>query len=499
MAKITEYPEAQSFDAGDVILKDGIGGTKKMTVETLKTLIAPEVDTTLTQEGKAADAKKAGDEIRGIKSAINPIAAIKHPIEHTGASGYIGNNVSIGSTVSLSPHADASYEYWIIPCVEGDTFDLHASGAGTTSGAARVWSFIDADNLLLSLSTYGEIDAVITAPANAAKLIVNNKLSGGYVNWLEGQDGFLKLKADVDILQSALLRLTCGPARRLHVDDSAGGIPLRSATVTITNSMSSFPLRICKNNLYHGMVITDHSALNKDTGNISSASGEAVTDYIDVRGINNIVELYDESATGGWYHIVCKYDADKQFISGERTTQSGGYKYFTTAVADAAYVRISTVRNLMVSGCVMICASDNITNYTVQMGHTIAQGYVNLLAGKAYDTSGDEPVSYDITPLALVSYDEPWDIMAHFGISEATYIADATKAYKSSKRSLQSIIAGIETSTTASHAYDIGNMLIMGDDLYRVIAAIANGGTITVGTNVTKTTVAEQLVALANA
>lgn len=70
MPKITEYPEAQSFDAGDVILKDGAGGTKKMTVETLKTLIAPEVDTTLTQEGQAAEAKAVGENIVKLNGVI---------------------------------------------------------------------------------------------------------------------------------------------------------------------------------------------------------------------------------------------------------------------------------------------------------------------------------------------------------------------------------------------------------------------------------------------
>lgn len=70
MAKITEYPEALSFDEGDVILKDGVNGTKKMTVEKLMENLASPVDATLTQEGKPADAKAAGDAIAGLKSAM---------------------------------------------------------------------------------------------------------------------------------------------------------------------------------------------------------------------------------------------------------------------------------------------------------------------------------------------------------------------------------------------------------------------------------------------
>ena len=70
MAKITEYPEASSFDQGDVILKDGVNGTKKMTVDNLMHNLVPPVDATLTQQGKPADAKKVGDEFTGLKSAL---------------------------------------------------------------------------------------------------------------------------------------------------------------------------------------------------------------------------------------------------------------------------------------------------------------------------------------------------------------------------------------------------------------------------------------------
>lgn len=61
----------------------------------------------------------------------------------------------------------------------------------------------------------------------------------------------------------------------------------------------------------------------------------------------------------------------------------------------------------------------------------------------------------------------------------------------------QSIIAGVESSTTASKNYSIGNLLIQGDNLYKVTSAIANGAEIIVGTNVAATTVAEQLLLLA--
>ena len=51
-------------------------------------------------------------------------------------------------------------------------------------------------------------------------------------------------------------------------------------------------------------------------------------------------------------------------------------------------------------------------------------------------------------------------------------------------------------SGTASRNYTVGSLLIMGNVLYKVTANIANGGTITPGTNVTATTLSEVISAL---
>ena len=48
----------------------------------------------------------------------------------------------------------------------------------------------------------------------------------------------------------------------------------------------------------------------------------------------------------------------------------------------------------------------------------------------------------------------------------------------------QTNLAQIETSSTSAHAYTKGQLLIYNNQLYRVIAAIAVGNTLTVGTNI---------------
>ena len=93
-------------------------------------------------------------------------------------------------------------------------------------------------------------------------------------------------------------------------------------------------------------------------------------------------------------------------------------------------------------------------------------------------------------------------IFADSGDVSVTYRAD-TKRYvdgqiAKSQRATRSLIAGVETSMVATKNYSQGDYLIVGDDMYKVTSNIANGGNITVGTNVTKVTVAEALVSLAS-
>ena len=91
------------------------------------------------------------------------------------------------------------------------------------------------------------------------------------------------------------------------------------------------------------------------------------------------------------------------------------------------------------------------------------------------------------------------NLFADTGNVSVEYPAD-TKMYIDNRiNASRRLIAGIETGFVASKAYSVGDMLIIGDGLYKVASSIASGATITVGTNVTKTTVAEQLIALANA
>ena len=155
MAKITEYPEASSFDQGDVILKDGVNGTKKMTVENLMRNLVPPVDNTLTQQGKPADAKAAGDKIADLKSVIHTPNTLtgceKGAYRSDDGTNYANDSYIrspdqyIGAAYGATEiTADTGYNFIVWAWDMSGTYvgSYHADGTFTpTTGAASVTSF----------------------------------------------------------------------------------------------------------------------------------------------------------------------------------------------------------------------------------------------------------------------------------------------------------------------------------------------------------------------
>lgn len=109
------------------------------------------------------------------------------------------------------------------------------------------------------------------------------------------------------------------------------------------------------------------------------------------------------------------------------------------------------------------------------------------------------PTTYQLTPTEVRTLLGNNNIWADTGDTEVAYRADTARYIDSRINAQQKIISGVETSYTATKNYAIGDYVIVNDTLYKVTAAIASGATITPGTNATATTVAEQLILLANA
>lgn len=81
----------------------------------------------------------------------------------------------------------------------------------------------------------------------------------------------------------------------------------------------------------------------------------------------------------------------------------------------------------------------------------------------------------------------------HKGIQKCYEEGSAGETDLTARQAIENLLgnfATVETSSTASRAYEVGENLVYDNVMYKVITAIAQGGTITPGTNVQTTTVA---------
>lgn len=83
------------------------------------------------------------------------------------------------------------------------------------------------------------------------------------------------------------------------------------------------------------------------------------------------------------------------------------------------------------------------------------------------------------------------------GTLTAEYYASTGLYVEKKVNAQRNMIAGVEEAMIATKNYAVGDLLIVGNTLYKVTAAISSGAALVVGTNVAETTVAEQLLALA--
>lgn len=113
----------------------------------------------------------------------------------------------------------------------------------------------------------------------------------------------------------------------------------------------------------------------------------------------------------------------------------------------------------------------------------------------------ETPTTYALSAVQVVQMlqgvnniwtDAAGTVSGEYYASTALYVQKIVNAQKG-------MIAGVEEAMTATQNYSVGDLMIVGDALYKATAAISSGAALVVGTNIAQTTVAEQLIALANA
>lgn len=139
--------------------------------------------------------------------------------------------------------------------------------------------------------------------------------------------------------------------------------------------------------------------------------------------------------------------------------------------------------------------------YVKDPNYTDAATFKAAMSGQTLVFELETPQTYHIENVELVKTLYGLNnIWADTGDISLVYRADpATFTSEQIRIMLNAMVAPVEAATTASKPYVVNEFLIYNNTLYKVISPIANGGTITPNTNVSATTVGEQLTAILNA
>ena len=340
---------------------------------------------------------------------------------------------------------------------KGITTALNADGSitltGTPTGNTRYWSATDTLALTLPIGTY------TLSPSN----VLIEKVGGGYSN------GTFTL-AEPTTYHNVYFTLTIGTTYnitvypQLEVGSEATAYEPYSAT-TKTTSLGT--------TVYGG-------TLDLTTGVLTTTHK-----YVEFDG--SVDELW-ERYNGGSASAYCM-----------RVPASDVAQNLTEVIATASYLQSSTGNATWGNYDAFISGSNSAYIYTGVRTITTVEDWQTHLSNNPLQVVYKlaTPTTTQLTAEEITTLLGNNVISASSGSVSVIYRAD-TKMYVDNEiTKAKTIIAGVEAGFTATKNYTTGNLLIVGDDLYKVTANIANGGAITPNTNVTKTTVAEQLIALA--
>ena len=280
-----------------------------------------------------------------------------------------------GDTVDISsPTASTSgYAYAIADCSPGDVFTLTGKGGD----GLRLWCFIDASGNALdpraeaSLTAY---DLVVTAPASAAKLVVNSRLTqvpGTYL--IKGR-----------VIQKE--------------------IEANAADIAALQELGTY---LPGADLLDGVTWTEGNYISY-AGVVSTSDNLHCTDYIPVVGGRRCV-VFAKFVSGSTTNVttsIAAYDSGKNFLRriGDITKNSGLAELSARLPADAAYVIISTGKATIVEKAMMFTQpSENWwpSRKWYALGDSITYGTVSTSAS---GSSRDPFRAYPVIAAKLLGY-----------------------------------------------------------------------------------------------
>ena len=287
------------------------------------------------------------------------------------------------------------------------------------------------------------------------------------------------------------------------IEDGADGIPIKSMTVHISGGVTKADVTQKSKNLFNEDDKLDKTGISNQEatlGQWTTTTTYACSNYIDVTGIAEVTIRVMKTATGGAIFRVCGYNSSHVAIEMPiDTTFSGtGERVRTVDVSNYTYIAVQFSRSSFNNGNTWwITATSKTYEITFPTAAgTVTEGELTIYGdGTGVLTVGAS--EYPITAEVIKTLFGENTFWADTGNIAVEYHADPTIFVEEKTKAIKQSIAPVEDGYTASQAYAVGAFLYVGDTLYKVTSAISSGATITPNTNVTATTVAEQLMALA--
>ena len=259
------------------------------------------------------------------------------------------------------------------------------------------------------------------------------------------------------------------------------------------DSIATFQLEL-------GSAATDYEPYKERTYPITfpTESGTIYGGYVDVTGGELVVNraIVDLGTLSWLYTSGATYPRFSAMVTGAKGYDGG----VTAKGVCSAYPIVSQNEGYhgAKTKCIAIVGGGYV--WAWDSAYTDAESFKTAMTGVQLCYELAEPIHYSLSPIEIRSLLGQNNIWANTGNTAVEYLMSDVSWYVEKKlRAFQSVLAGVEDSAVASKNYSTNSYLIFNDDIYRATKAITAGETIEEGVNVTKTTVAEQLMALAQA
>ena len=467
--------------------------------------VAVDTDTTLSISGKAADAKKTGDEIDELKSGFNELYNTAYVTDS--ASGRVAHFVDGADDVPMK-----SLKVSIEP-VQSGSGDPSPDNVRPISGFNSVKVTRAGKNLLPMEVQSGSYGNGVTITVNPDLSITYNKPND--TNWTTNSLGTLMLQAgtytlieNADGSQNARISLKKLPDNTEIVNTRWN----KKVTFTLTEATQIYADfsraaqatdLVIKFMIFKGNTATasDYEPYKGNTYDISLASAGTV--YGGTLDVTSGVLTVDRAM------VTLDGTQDASIYNWRPTPTSVGAVFPRSLTNNKVYRTDESVPNIVCdklkttsyntayngesdAAVTTLAAENGITAYGIciripDVSATTATAMKQYLASNTVTVTYElaTPITYKLTPAEVKSLLGVNNIWSNAGDVTAEYRADMKLYIKR--------LTDSDTDMVADSNITSGQYFMVGNDLYRATVNIASGSSVIVGTNATKVSLATAL------